>query len=109
MAWLNKLHNPQKYLFWFCKWAALSVLMGVIGGLLGTAFHYALHFVTHLRLAHRWLVLLLPLGGLLSVAWYHLLKLRKNRGTNEIIDAVLDGEELKPQIAPAAGSGTEVQ
>ena len=100
MAWLNKIHNPEKYLFWFCKWVLLSVLMGVIGGLLGAAFHYALHFVTHLRLEHRWLVLLLPAAGLLSVAWYHLLKLRKNRGTNEIIDAVLRGEELKPQIAP---------
>ncbi len=100
MAWLDKIHHPEKYLFWFCKWVALSVLMGIIGGLLGAAFHYALHFVTHLRLEHNWLVLLLPVGGLLSVAWYRLLKLRKNRGTNEIIDAVLDGEELKPQIAP---------
>ena len=45
-------------------------------------------------------MLLLPIGGLVSVAWYKLLKLNKNRGTNEIIDAVLDGEELKPQIAP---------
>ena len=100
MAWLDKIHHPEKYLFWFTKWVLLSVFMGIIGGLLGTAFHYALHFVTHLRLEHTWLVLLLPLGGLASVGWYRLLKLRKNRGTNEIIDAVLGGEELKPQIAP---------
>ena len=59
MAWLDKIHHPEKYLFWFLKWTALSVGMGLIGGLLGTAFHYALHFVTHLRLAHPWLVLLL--------------------------------------------------
>ena len=100
MAWLDKIHHPEKYLFWFLKWTALSTVMGIIGGLLGTAFHYALHFVTHLRLEYPWLVLLLPIGGLVSVAWYKLLKLNKNRGTNEIIDAVLDGEELKPQIAP---------
>ena len=100
MAWLEKIHHPEKYVTWFCKWVLLSVLMGLFGGLLGTAFHYALHFVTHLRQEHTWLVLLLPLGGLLSVAWYRLLKLKKNRGTNEIIDAVLDGEVLKPQIAP---------
>ena len=98
MAWL--IHHPQKYLAWFCKWAVLGVLMGSIGGVLGAVFHHALHFVTHLRLEHNWLVYLLPIGGLLSVAWYRLLKLKKNRGTNEIIDAVLDGEELKPQIAP---------
>ena len=100
MAFSDKLRSPKKYLHWFCKWAVLGVLMGTIGGLLGAVFHHALHFVTHLRLEHTWLVLLLPIGGLLSVGWYRLLKLKKNRGTNEIIDAVLDGEELKPQIAP---------
>ena len=100
MAWLDKIHHPEKYLAWFCKWAVLGVLMGSIGGVLGAVFHHALHFVTYLRLEHTWLVLLLPIGGLLSVGWYRLLKLKKNRGTNEIIDAVLDGEELKPQIAP---------
>ena len=96
----EKLQRPKKYIVWTWKWAFLGVLMGVIGGLLGAVFHHALHFVTHLRLEHTWLVLLLPVGGLLSVAWYRLLKLKRNRGTNEIIDAVLSGEELKPQIAP---------
>ena len=100
MAWLDKIHHPEKYLAWFAKWTALGILMGAVGGCLGAAFHHALHFVTHLRLEHTWLVLLLPIGGLLTVGWYRLLKLKRNRGTNEIIDAVLDGEELKPQIAP---------
>ena len=100
MAWLDKIHHPEKYLAWFLKWVVLGVLMGAVGGCLGAAFHHALHFVTHLRQEHSWLVLLLPIGGLLSVAWYKLLKLKKNRGTNEIIDAVLDGEELNPMIAP---------
>ena len=100
MDWHKKLKRPGKYARWFCKWAFLSVVMGLVGGLLGAVFHHVLHFVTHLRLEHTWLVLLLPIGGLLTVGWYRLLKLRRNRGTNEIIDAVLDGEELKPQIAP---------
>ena len=100
MGFTDKLQRPKKYVFWTWKWCFLGVLMGAIGGVLGAVFHHVLHFATHLRLAHPWLVLLLPLGGLMSVVWYRLLKLRKNRGTNEIIDAVLDGEELKPQIAP---------
>ena len=100
MAWLDKIHHPEKYVAWFCKWTLLSVLMGSVGGMLGAVFHDALHFVTQLRIENTWLVLLLPAGGLLSVVWYKLLGLRKNRGTNEIIDAVLHGEELKPQIAP---------
>ena len=100
MDWHKMLKRPEKYARWFCKWAFLSVVMGLVGGLLGAAFHHVLHFVTHLRLEHTWLVLLLPIGGLLTVAWYRVLKLKRNRGTNEIIDAVLAGEELKPQIAP---------
>ena len=100
MALSDKLQRPKKFICWTWKWSFLGVLMGLIGGVLGAVFHHVLHFVTHLRLEHTWLVLLLPVGGLLSVAWYQVLKLRQNRGTNEIIDAVLDGEELKPQIAP---------
>ena len=81
------------------KWVYLGVLMGIIGGLIGAFFHHSLHFVTHIRQQNGWLIWLLPLGGLLSVGVYRLLKLQKNRGTNEIIDAVLDGESLNPKIA----------
>ena len=42
--------------------------MGAIGGLLGAGFHHALHFVTHVRSEHMWLIFLLPLGGLVTVA-----------------------------------------
>lgn len=101
MAWLDKIHHPERYILWFLKWTGLGALMGATGGGLGAVFHHTLHFVTHLRTAHTWLVFLLPLGGLLTVWLYRVLKLRKNRGTNEIIDAVLDGEELNPRIAPA--------
>ena len=82
MAWLDKIHHPEKYLAWFGKWTALSLLTGILGGLLGALFHHALHFVTHLRTENPWLVLLLPIGGLLCVGWHRLLKLNKNRGTN---------------------------
>ena len=85
----------------FVKWVFLGVLMGVIGGLMGAFFHHSLHFVTHIRQHNGWLIWLLPLGGVLSIAVYRVLKLTKNRGTNEIIEAVLNGESLNPKIAPA--------
>ena len=100
MSWLDKIHHPERFVKSFLQWAFLGVLMGVIGGLLGAGFHHALHFVTHLRGEHHWLIFLLPLGGLLSVAIYKVFKMQSNRGTNEIIDAVLDGEQLNPLIAP---------
>ena len=100
MAWLQKLHYPEYYVKAFLKWLFLALLIGGLGGLLGAGFHHALHFVTHLRGEHTWLIFLLPLGGLLSVGIYRIFGLRNNRGTNEIIDAILDGRPVSPLIAP---------
>ena len=100
MKLLEKLHHPEKYFVTLFKWGLLGLFVGLLGGLLGAGFHHALHFVTHIRQENGWLILLLPVAGLGTVGLYRLLKLRENRGTNEIIDAVLKDEKLKPQIAP---------
>ena len=96
----RKLSTPKAYLITFLKWGLLGLLMGVLGGLLGAGFHHALHFVTHLRGEYNWLIFLLPAAGLLSVGIYTLFRQRSNRGTNQIIDAVLKGEEVSPLVAP---------
>ena len=100
MQLLDRLHHPEKYWKVLLKWGLLGALMGIIGGLLGAFFHHALHFVTHIRSEYMWLIFLLPVGGLISVAIYRLFGLNKNRGTNEIIDAILNGEKVNPLIAP---------
>ena len=101
MAWLDKMHHPETYIKTFLKWMFMGILMGVIGGLLGAGFHHALHFVTHVRSEHTWLIFLLPVGGVLTVALYRLLKMQGNRGTNEIIDATLDGLPVSPMVPPS--------
>ena len=103
-----KLHHPEKYWKILLKWGSLGLLVGIIGGLLGAGFHHALHFVTHVRGEYPWLVLLLPLGGLLTIAIYRVFGLRNNRGTNEIIDAILKGEAVRPLIAPVIFLATAV-
>ena len=108
MAVLEKLHHPEKYWKTLLKWGLLGVLMGGIGGLLGAWFHHALHFVTHVRGEHPWLILLLPLGGLLTLGIYRLFRLRNNRGTNEIIDAILNGDPVRPLIAPVIFLATAI-
>ena len=94
MAFLQKLQSPKAYAKTFLKWGLFGLLMGIWGGLLGAGFHHALHFVTHLRGEYNWLIFLLPVGGLLSVGIYTLFRQRSNRGTNEVIDAVLNKQEM---------------
>ena len=108
MAWLEKLHHPEDYLKAFLKWSLLGLLMGVLGGLLGAGFHHALHFVTHVRSEYTWLIFLLPVGGLLTVTIYRLFKMQGNKGTNEIIDATLDGHPVSPMVAPSIFLATAI-
>ena len=108
MAWLEKLHHPEDYIKTFLKWGLLGVLMGILGGLLGAGFHHALHFVTHIRGEHMWLIFLLPLGGILTVLIYRLPGMKGNKGTNEIIDATLDGHPVSPMVAPAIFMATGI-
>ena len=108
MAWLDKLHHPEDYVKTFLKWGILGVLMGAIGGVLGAVFHHALHFVTHVRSEHMWLIFLLPLGGLLTVTVYRMFGMQGNRGTNEIIDATLDGHPVSPMVAPSIFLATAI-
>lgn len=101
MSWLNGFQRSEKYTRVFIRWCILSTIMGVVGGLLGAGFHHALHFVTHLRSEHMWLIYLLPLGGLLTVAIYRHPKMRGNKGTNEVLEATLDGHPVSSLVVPS--------
>lgn len=100
MAFSDKFSKLKAYLITFLKWSVLGLLIGAWGGLLGAAFHHALHFVTHLRTEYTWLIFGLPVAGLLSVGIYTFTRQRSNRGTNEVIDAVLSGGDVSAYIAP---------
>lgn len=108
MTLLDKLHIPKRYLISFCKWVLLGTLIGMLGGLIGAGFHHTLHGVTHLREHNNWLIFLLPLGGLMTIGLYRLLKLRNNRGTNEIIEATLEGRYVSRLVAPGIFTATAI-
>ena len=108
MASRNDFRKTGNYIRIIVRWCILSAIMGTVGGLLGAVFHHALHFVTHIRSEHMWLIFLLPLGGLLSVALYRLPQLRGNKGTNEMIEATLDGHPVSPMVAPGIFLATAI-
>ncbi len=108
MAWFTRHHDPKAYLRTFVQWMISGLLMGVLGGLLGTAFHYILHGVTDLRGANPWLIWFLPVGGVLIMWIYRFFGLKGNRGTNEIIDAILTNHGVSRRITPAIFLATAV-
>ena len=97
----DKVMQTKKFVRIVLRWCILSIIMGTVGGLLGSVFHHALHFVTHVRSEHMWLIFLLPVGGLLTVLIYKHPKMRGNKGTNEMIEAALDGHPVSPMVAPS--------
>lgn len=48
------------------KWIVVGGLVGGVGGVVGALFHLGVNYATSVRLAHPWVLYLLPLGALSS-------------------------------------------
>ena len=95
-----KLIDFSKNLLLPLKLCALGAFAGILGGLVGTAFSYLLSFVTDLRESTPWLILFLPLGGVLTVLVYRYFKMDAHRGVNEIIPQLKSGSKIRAVAAP---------
>lgn len=84
----------------FLKWFFISVISGIVIGAVGALFHQLLGIVTDCRQANSFLILLLPIGGVLIVWLYHLLGMDKDGGTNSIIRGARGEENVSPKTAP---------
>ncbi len=84
----------------FLKWLFVALITGGLIGGVGSLFHIALNYAAELRIAHGWVIWLLPLAGVLIVASYRLCKIREPRGTDLVIEAVRTSEELPAIMAP---------
>ena len=59
-----------KVCFSVLKMCALGLLCGLLGGVVGALFSHLLAAVTKTREAAPWIILLLPVGGVATVALY---------------------------------------
>lgn len=78
----------------FFKWILLSLVTGTVVGLVASAFHVGLEKCGEIRTTHPSIILMLPVTGLLIVGIYKLLKLTHDKGTNMVLIAVRDGENM---------------
>ena len=85
----------------FLRWTAIATLIGLLCGTIGGLFALAVDWATHTRESHGFLLYLLPVGGLVIVALYRLLKLPASMGTNEIITTVRTQSKVPLQLSPA--------
>ena len=77
------------------KWLVVSGIAGVLCGLLGSAFHLGVDLANTLRLAHPWLIWLLPAAGLAITGIYAFFSV-EGQSTNSIISEDLPVHPADP-------------
>lgn len=84
----------------FLKWLCIAVCSGIFIGVVCSLFHMALDKVTQIRTANPFLVMLLPLGGVVIVWLYKLCGMDNDHGTNGIIKGARGEEKVSIKTAP---------
>lgn len=92
------LKNSLSYIKTLVKWLIIACVVGIVGGVIGSIFHETIDAVTHFREDNRWVMYLLPIGGLLIVWLYSIMPSKGKIDTNRVIDAVKKDDEKVPLI-----------
>ncbi|MBQ9743095.1 MAG: chloride channel protein [Ruminococcus sp.] len=101
------LKKTIEYSVAFLRWLLLGIAVGLVCGLVGTAFSKSVEFVTELRGSNPWLILLLPIGGLVSVGIYKLCKVT-DVGTNQVLKSVRGDSKVPTLLLPAVFLGSVI-
>jgi H+/Cl- antiporter ClcA len=91
------------------KWLLISVTIGILTGTSSAVLLATLDWATGWREAHRWMVMLLPVGGLLSGLIYHYLGKSVEAGNNLLLEEIHDPQQVIPwQMTPLVLFGTTI-
>ena len=95
----ERVAHIGQYAVTLLKWMVLGGVIGLVGGIIGSLFHIGVDTATQVRLAHPWVLYLMPVGGLAIVGLYRLTK-TEGKGTNDIIASVHFGEQVPGLLVP---------
>ena len=95
----ERVAHIGQYAVTLLKWMVLGGVIGLVGGIIGSLFHIGVDTATQARLAHPWVLYLMPVGGLAIVGLYRLTK-TEGKGTNDIIASVHFGEQVPGLLVP---------
>ena len=96
-----------RYVSAFFQWIVLALVTGTVGGVVGALFFNTVNWATQIRLAHPWLLWLLPVGGLTIAALYHFCRM-ENENTNAIIDSIHFGDKVPLLLVPCIFLSTAI-
>ena len=88
------MEEIRSEVFSFLKWIVLTVIIGAVVGLIMSGFASLISVVTAFRLAHMWMLLLLPAAGCAIVFLYHRFGHEVDHGTNTVIEAVRENAPM---------------
>ena len=97
---IHKLTSACQYVKTFLKWAFIASITGIIGGLIGSLFSYCIKQANVLQSNLWFLVLLIPLGGIVIVFLYKLFKVENDMGTNCVIESIRNKNKVPYAMAP---------
>ena len=91
------------------KWFLLAIVVAILAGAASAFFLFSLEWATQWRLAHAWIIWLLPLAGFV-VGWIYMrLGKEVEGGNNLIIDEIHDPKKVIPlRMAPLVLGGTVI-
>lgn len=101
------LYRIKKEIKFLSKWFMISSVTGVAAGIVGTLFYFTLSYANSIRNEHNYLVLALPLGGLIIAYIYSKLEEDK-KGTNLVLDAIRSDKEVPLHMAPVIFVSTAI-
>lgn len=106
---MRKFHRPEQLalLPYLGKWLAIACVVAGLAGSASAFFLLSLDQATAWRVAHPWIIWLLPLAGF-GVGWvYHRVGKPVDAGNNLIIDEIHDPKQVVPlRMVPLVLGGT---
>lgn len=96
----KKLGQSAKSAGTSIKWVIFALITGVVVGSIATMFHFSISIATMVREKTPWIIFLLPIGGLIIVRCYRMVKDEKELSTNSVLSAIHSNEKLPLKMAP---------
>ncbi len=90
------------------RWCTFSVATGVVCGLVGTLLYHMVGKANEIRQLYPYLLLGLPVAGLIIVKFYHMFNIPEDKGADLIFDSVREAKHVPFQVIVTSAISTVI-